>query len=141
MSEFTKGEWLVLPEEVNRDYIRIRGSVLGGKYKIANVCCLKDAPTSDANEARANARLIAAAPSLYEALKDLLNLLSPTNESANESFERTAAAFYHDTGMLAPGKDSREGPSYDERFDAFVSWRNEKILNARAALSRAEGKV
>ena len=71
MSEHTKGPWVVLPEEVDKDYIRIRGSVLGSRYKIANVIT----PTYDgvhereAKETRANAYLIAAAPQLLAACK------------------------------------------------------------------------
>ena len=39
MSEarFTKGPWRTLPEEVDKSYVRVRGTVLGGRYKIANV--------------------------------------------------------------------------------------------------------
>jgi hypothetical protein len=64
----------MLPEECDKPYIRIRGTRLGGRYKIANVLT----PTYDglhqreAEETRANARLIAAAPDLLEALKDAL---------------------------------------------------------------------
>jgi len=64
----TRGPWAILPEEVDRQYIRVRGTVLGGRYKIANVVT----PTYDgvcereAQETRANARLIAAAPDLLE---------------------------------------------------------------------------
>jgi hypothetical protein len=61
----------MLPEECDKPYIRIRGTRLGGRYKIANVLT----PTYDrvhqreAEETRANARLIAAAPDLLEACK------------------------------------------------------------------------
>lgn len=70
---FTKGPWEVKPEEFNRPYIRIRGTALGGKYKIANVLGLsKDGELyGDDEETRANAHLIAAAPELYEALEKI----------------------------------------------------------------------
>lgn len=41
MTKFTKGKWVVLPLEEDKEYIRIRGSVLGGRYKIADVIDLK----------------------------------------------------------------------------------------------------
>lgn len=69
--KFTKGHWVVLPEEHHRDYIRIRGTHPGGSYKIANVCGIKvegPIPKKLIEEVRANAALIAAAPELYEAL-------------------------------------------------------------------------
>lgn len=69
----TPGPWTALPEELDRDYIRIRGTVLGGRYKIANVLhpsgrnLSKELRKREAEETRANVRLIAAAPKLLEA--------------------------------------------------------------------------
>lgn len=73
MTQFkgTPGPWEIKPEEVDRPYIRIRGTRLGGRFKVANVL----SPNYDgvhhreAHETRANARLIAAAPELLEALQ------------------------------------------------------------------------
>lgn len=64
----TKGPWEVLPREDGVDYIRVRGTQLGLRYKIANVhdeqpSCLPE------GEAQANATLIAASPELLEALE------------------------------------------------------------------------
>ena len=75
MTQFkgTPGPWEIKPEEVDRPYIRIRGTQWGRRFKIANVL----SPNYDgvhhreANETRANACLIAAAPELLEALRDL----------------------------------------------------------------------
>lgn len=77
MSEvkFTKGEWSILPIEDDKEYIRIRGTVLGCRYKIANVTDLKfhhdgkDWCLRDRIESAANAQLISRAPNLYHALK------------------------------------------------------------------------
>ena len=73
MTQFkgTPGPWEIKPEEVDRPYIRIRGTRLGGRFKVANVL----SPNYDgvhhreADETRANAQLIAAAPELLEALQ------------------------------------------------------------------------
>ncbi len=74
----TRGPWSVLPEEADRDYIRIRGTNLGHRYKIANVLTVhyEGGRPSEAEETRANARLIAAAPELLSALQRTLNWLS-----------------------------------------------------------------
>jgi hypothetical protein len=72
-AKHTAGPWAVLPEEVDRDYIRVRGTRLGDRYKVANVLTPtgKGVPAREADETRANARLIAAAPELLEACQAL----------------------------------------------------------------------
>lgn len=75
MSEpkFTSGPWEVKPVEFGKSYIRIRGTCLGRRFKIANVIHPDHEGTtdSDAEETKANAHLIAAAPDLYKALAHL----------------------------------------------------------------------
>ncbi len=68
--KFTKGPWVVKPEEVDRDYIRVRGDMPGGRFKVANVLTPVYDGVSDreAKETRANAALISAAPDLYSAV-------------------------------------------------------------------------
>jgi hypothetical protein len=77
MSEqkFTFGPWQTMPEETDKQYVRIRGTQLGERYKIANVLTpdYEGANELEADETRANARLIAAAPELLEALRDMLS--------------------------------------------------------------------
>ena len=70
MTKHTPGPWSVLPEECDRPYIRIRGTIAGGRYKVANVLTpvYEGVHEREAQETRANARLIAAAPDLYKAL-------------------------------------------------------------------------
>ena len=75
--KYTPGPWTILPEEGDKDYIRIRGTRWGSRYKIANVI----APTylgiyhHNAGETRGNARLIAAAPELFEMLYKAIKVL------------------------------------------------------------------
>lgn len=59
--------WEVLPEESDKLYIRVRGTILGGRHKIANVLTPCD-DERELNETRANARLIAAAPEMLDLL-------------------------------------------------------------------------
>lgn len=77
MNEFkgTPGPWEIKPEEVDRPYIRIRGTRLGGRFKVANVLSpdYYGVHHREADETRANARLIAAAPELLEALTTTLD--------------------------------------------------------------------
>lgn len=73
--KFTKGPWAILPQEKDKEYLRVRGSILGGRYKIANVIDLKFHHDGggwcelERIESAANANLIARSPSLYHALK------------------------------------------------------------------------
>lgn len=75
MNEFkgTPGPWEIKPEEVDRPYIRIRGTVLGGRFKIANVLTpvYEGVDPREAIETRANARLIAASPEMLDLLMKL----------------------------------------------------------------------
>lgn len=86
MSEHTPGPWQVLPEECDKPYIRIRGTVLGCRYKIANVLTphYEGVHEREAAETRANARLIAAAPELLEALKPFAELLKKHHDSMSD---------------------------------------------------------
>lgn len=81
MSEFkgTPGPWEIKPEEVDKDYIRIRGTLLGGRFKVANVLTpfYEGAHEREVKETRANAHLIAAAPELLEALEMLMVFTTP----------------------------------------------------------------
>ena len=67
----TPGPWAVLPEEHDRPYIRVRGTQLGGRYKVANVAGpgYEGAHQREADETRANAQLIAAVPNLFDVAK------------------------------------------------------------------------
>jgi hypothetical protein len=90
----------------------------------------------------ANARLIAAAPDLYEALVDLEELFARDGESSNDRFERVAALFLRDTGVLAPGKDDPFSGLVDvERRDRFEAWYARRAERARAALASATPKA
>lgn len=79
----TPGPWTLLPEEADKDYLRIRGTRLGGRYKVANVHHIRYEGAHavvrerDDAESIANARLIAAAPELLAALKAIVDCAGP----------------------------------------------------------------
>ena len=72
-NKHTPGPWRFLQEECDRPYIRVRGTQLGLRYKIANVLTpnYDGVASREAEETRANARLIAAAPELLTSLQAL----------------------------------------------------------------------
>ena len=79
-TKHTPGPWNTLPEEVDKTYIRVRGTRLGCRYKVANVMtpdyvCVHP---REAEETRANARLIAAAPCMYS----LLEIMAENGDNA-----------------------------------------------------------
>ena len=75
IGKHTPGPWQTKPEECGVPYIRVRGTVLGGRHKIANVITpvYEGVHQRELEETRANARLIAAAPDL------LFQLLAASN--------------------------------------------------------------
>ena len=73
--EYTKGPWKYEPESTDyiinpKDFECFKGVVHGGKLNMA--LCVMIADCLEA-EVEANARLIAAAPEMYEALKEAEN--------------------------------------------------------------------
>lgn len=94
MSKHTQGPWALLPEECDKPYIRIRGTALGGRYKIANVLTpvYENVHAREAEETRANARLIAAAPELLEALKNFVDGCSTSVDAAAQARAAIAKA-------------------------------------------------
>ena len=93
--KFTAGPWDILPEEVDRQYIRIRGTILGGRYKVCNVLTTtyEGIGEREAKETRSNANLISAAPELLEALEGMIhwygnrgydNVMLHANEQSSE---------------------------------------------------------
>ncbi len=85
--KFSPGEWIVSPEEEDKNYIRIRGSVPGGIFKIANVIDMKDTPEQVKGEARANANLIAASPDLLYSCDKALLLLSKMGMDSSDEYQ------------------------------------------------------
>lgn len=67
---YSKGPWEIKTEEVDKSYIRIRGTRWGGRFKIANVLTptYEGVKTREADETRHNARLIATSPEMFELL-------------------------------------------------------------------------
>jgi hypothetical protein len=66
-AKHTAGPWRLLPDE-GEGYLRVRGTRLGHRFKVANVMAPNFLPR-DELESKANARLIAAAPEMLEALQ------------------------------------------------------------------------
>ena len=72
----TLGPWIMLQEEVDKPYIRIRGTRLGGRFKVANVLTpvYEGVHEREAKETRANAHLISTSPRLLSALQNLVEI-------------------------------------------------------------------
>lgn len=118
---------------------------LGGRTNVAGtIAALSRAalsPAADdggATQESANAQLWAPSPDLAHALAGLEQLFKRPGESSLDCFERVAAIFYAETGMLAPGKDAPAASHGREMYDAreaYDAWFEAKLEAARAALS------
>jgi hypothetical protein len=99
----TPGPWTTLDEECDKPYIRVRGTRLGRRFKIANVLdpIYENVHPSEAEETRANARLIASAPDLLAACRRAVcALAAATVDDAcyREDYEAVSAAIAKATG-------------------------------------------
>jgi len=96
----TPKPWRVLEPEAHRPYLRIRGTCLGGRYKIANVLCPQYDGVHDRenDETIANARLIAASPDMLDALIAQYNH-TKNDHHVNGMNEATKSAIEFATGL------------------------------------------
>lgn len=82
--------------------------------------------------------LLSRLAALEGALNGLVCLYAMPGESNFDRFERVAAMFYRETGLLAPGKDSSaassDSTSYEHRIERWEAWYAERVENARALL-------
>ena len=91
-AKLTKGEWSILPIEESKEYIRIRGTGLGGRYKVANVIDLKNHHDKSSwckrerEESKANAHLIAAAPEMYAEIESEIELLKEVRGDSHSEY-------------------------------------------------------
>jgi hypothetical protein len=99
--QHTPGPWQVLPEESDKAYLRIRGTRLGLRYKIANVMLpnYQGALKCEAEESRANAELIAAAPDILHALRDLVDVMTVRMDGDTVALHNALAALRKATGV------------------------------------------
>ena len=78
--KFTKGPWNLLPAEESKEYLRVRGVTLGGRYKIANVLDLQSHHDGsewcklEREESIANAKLIACAHEMLNIMTRLVKI-------------------------------------------------------------------
>ena len=80
MSEFTKGKWEVVQGAGIDEF-----DVISEDEPLHNhICILFSSPTSRRDEQKANARLIAAAPEMYEKLKDYAEVLEELSKMKDE---------------------------------------------------------
>ena len=131
MSKHTPGPW----EWV--DYYGAHWLKSGEEWVLAYAGC----GSHDVDVSDPNARLIAAAPDLFEALLFAERRSRQPDESQLAWFERLADEFYHRHGYLAPGKDDPITATPDEeRRAAWGAFLNEPTEARRAAIAKAKGE-
>lgn len=95
MQKHSELPWGILPEECDKPYIRIRGTVLGGRYKIANVLTpvYEGVHEREAQETRANAALIVRAVNAHADLVAALEyIISPRGQLPGSDAMKKARA-------------------------------------------------
>lgn len=94
--KFTKGEWSTNSGDLNR-YV----DLISGNWAFATVVW-NDAPDE---QAKANAKLIAAAPDMFEALEYLIEAVNPI-DACRGKFETLGKAKAYVGGMTLPTDES-----------------------------------
>lgn len=116
----------------------------GGDVMVAH--CHHDPSARPDTEAEgfANAKLIAAAPALADALETFIRDF----DVSLDAFEREAEDFRRETGFLAPGKDEaaavNSGHTHEQRRAAWNEWCGKRVrarLEAARAALRAAGRL
>lgn len=146
-AQHTPGPWSVEPDirtDLDRYTKEEREYVAG--YNIAS----KDGEIVGAEgiipggAAEANARLIAEAPAMLDALRELTDVFALDGENSLDRFERLASMFHRDTGYIAPGKDQPAcgpvGAEPEELRAIYDAWYAAKVTRARAILARIDGE-
>lgn len=136
MTKHTKGPWIVLPEEHDKKYIRIRGTLLGGRYKIANVnAVVYDEKIStiiserEAEETRANAKRIVDCVNACEGMN------SPSKEI--EQMREQIKALNDELVILRNSVSAKFGPqrNNDWKWPASPAIFTSATLNAASRVS------
>ena len=140
-AKHTPTPWVVLPEECDKPYIRVRGTVLGARFKVANVLApvYEGVHQREAEETRANARRIAACVNACEGIgterledlgRPLMQHLIGCDERAARQVKEAADLTAQRDELLAALKVLVEngGIGPESMFD-----------DARAAIAKATG--
>ena len=97
------------------------------------------------DETQANARLIAAAPDMLEALQGLQQFFAMPDECSIGRFDRLAEQYRRETGNWAPGKSIpdayNDSTDCETRRTEYDAWVQSKVDAARAAIARATGEA
>lgn len=97
-AQYTPGPWTYESDHTHRQFnIRMLGHLIGTRDEAKHICTINNLPSHvlanrDPSIAEANARLIAAAPDLLEALEDLVNSFEKHRPKAYWDAARTAIA-------------------------------------------------
>lgn len=129
----TPGAWEIKPIEDGKEYIRIRGTMLGSRFKIANVLMPNYGPGTkwqerDDAEAQANARLIAEAGTVHHEIGLTPRQLLEQRDSLLKQLQAATDALSGGLWDYGPGQDEHECC-------------NEVIAECRAALALVKGET
>ena len=116
-TKFTRGPWEIKPEECGKNYIRVRGTVLGGKFKVANVMCGDKPMDWEIQETRGNAHLIAAAPDGFAiAEAAYIAMLKMPHDVMWRTFNQHIYAGLRDYIAKATNQDAESVQNYYEQL-------------------------
>ena len=109
----TPGPWKATGSSQNGLYFKVRGTQLAKKWSVANCPFTTDAYPGDKAEAEANARLIAAAPELFEFVLRLKQRMAPKMEFSGNDWKAICALVAKVTDEPANNSVVRNPPAPD----------------------------
>ena len=115
MSKHTPEPWVIYPEECGVPYIRIRGSILGVRFKIANVITptYEGAHERETAETRANAVRIVSCVNACAGMEDPMAEIAELKRQRDELLGLIKAVTAHAVMVRVDGTDCAAIPYFE----------------------------
>lgn len=99
-TQHTPGPWYALPQQSSNSAYYIKGSDRNGEMQTIGLGAVAIIPRSTRKPVDANARLIASAPSLFDALRDAIECFQNTGGLTDAAVDKACRALARAKGEI-----------------------------------------